>query len=1452
MSLIDYTENIRRIYRIAFDISDRKYKIRNVYIFLGNVYPRNVMNILNKIQPGVKLTKQEMQILKGVFGKNWSQLLAYDTFPTITNKMQDRIIDELEEERKEAEEGRGVIAQISPDDTEIINGGQSGILLDETKTYHYLSDTIYPFNTLNRVKNRIYQRTGIPFFCQFLENIDRNKESSTQKIKHIDYKWFFSDMQSEQINISLLNIITEIENNLPFDRQFYDAYSNNLLSLRSNEFNIIGNIHDILLFSVYDIDLYHATGVIVNMNIQEINTTFKGYLVKYFPTFNSNSIQKFLTLCPKPGTFKGEYLTLFSERNQNIYKISNVELDAYNDYISQFISNLDTFAPSQQILLAFSYEEINFTKTHIFRSNEFFDNFICSDTFPSIKWFNERRTVFKIYKKYNTEIRLKYNSWITENIPGNITLLYRYNGVYIPVLLFETGRIFIRSVPCYMIELMTPKTFLKAFKKDIIEHVNGIRNKEIVFYRNQELNVGITNENIRNVNYQLFYNIEVPDFLRFDEFIKIFSLNLNSILFYSVQANLKRGRDDKKIYMRFLKSSTYNYENLMNVENNRTGRGHGTRLIIFVSNIVRVDILSASSMSEINLIHELISRIIRIFISFYFNVYGINRSIESQKEQRPRNKEAELRSSIRKSRLEYIRKKFEDIDERNLRPIVWKNEEFTRLLTRKTNFFKMSSESVAQGVKFIQRNDPTRFKYPLSSNIPSYSKIAQKPAQPILIDSGRADKLNQERILAVRNLTYPDRIDYYYCPNNRYKYPGFIKKVFTETGICSIECFKRKQLNISQKQEYFAKCMEDVLDTESFETEEQEEPEERESDTEHISDKPRYIVKEGKFIDKERFGFLPYSLNIIFNQNNPNITKFLALSNQLWILQGLENSKSFLSVIAHVFGIKLRTLQEQLIDYLDSNIEFFYTSDNGKLKEMFCEVDVFKRYIMMNVLDHIYLLDLILVVYGNKNVILLQYGNVGTEDSRKGSEPDTANIKVNIYYNINNVYKMNVDTNIIIYNSGYKQYTPMIFWNYGNIEYNIHNNHKEIFKKIYTTLESEEYEENITSTNYNKEIETLSNPNLGIVGIIENASNFITHIVIQKQRSTIILYLTIPIFHNDITKFVRNVESITIYKNESPKITFTDWNHLAKIMNILDIFPLYCIVLKNRIIQVIMSNRIPVDVNISLNNVPEKIFKSFVQNEQILQAPIDINAINRYISRNIIEEDSMTTMLSDYIYMQDIYNTFVFEFIESIHSERNTTIRNMLLERTGLGRYKLLIHLEESGQITPYDFNILKTAILTGFNERCLKQQFDFDKVTLGKLIKIIHDARENTYTSDSYYINLIKEIIKYLRKSNLINITTKENRLIRPKLSTIMQSNIYTKCLSLRRNKCELSNYCTFTPNSGCKITLTKKMFYQFVGRFARDLIINDEMYFKLKHNIVSSIKNPNIVSKEEHEIVF
>jgi hypothetical protein len=239
-----------------------------------------------------------------------------------------------------------------------------------------------------------------------------------------------------------------------------------------------------------------------------------------------------------------------------------------------------------------------------------------------------------------------------------------------------------------------------------------------------------------------------------------------------------------------------------------------------------------------------------------------------------------------------------------------------------------------RNVKSLKSHDPILYDFKKLYNSPIiYSKICQKPYQPVILDKDVYNSMEKnDRSRAVKYWNFTTNSDaYYYCPNAKYPYIQFtIKK--HPNDLC-LPCCRKKPITERDnkiKREIFTACM----------TEHKYSMEKK-----NLIQDTRYIMNYGKFMTPGRICHLPENsmeplLYENFSETASGIEPQCEEQNRYFIFgveQHTENIKNagYINSLASSFDTDSKSLIQLLLKKMKTDVHKFKILLDGKIIKYF-------------------------------------------------------------------------------------------------------------------------------------------------------------------------------------------------------------------------------------------------------------------------------------------------------------------------------------------------------------------------------------------------------------------------------------------------------------------------------------------------------------------------------------
>lgn len=654
------------------------------------------------------------------------------------------------------------------------------------------------------------------------------------------------------------------------------------------------------------------------------------------------------------------------------------------------------------------------------------------------------------------------------------------------------------------------------------------------------------------------------------------------------------------------------------------------------------------------------------------------------------------------------------------------------------------------------------FKKLYKSNI-VYSKICQKPYQPVILNKLEYNKLEKEKkknAIKFWNFTTEKEV-YYSCPNKKYPYIKFITKKHP-LDYC-IPCCKKmdipKQPDDSKRIIHEA-CLKDYK---------------YEKDIGTLKNKSRYIMTYGKDIDLGRLSKLPDNtlealFYDIYTPSNANINSTNAGNNidqecfdrYGYYLYGVEQNLpnisniGFLHCIINILETNVDNFIELVLKNIFENKKKMHILLDGDISKYFSDIDEFANAVENIFLNHKTLVDenLIKIPW---NEIFISFVSIYMDitpiifDDKDGSD-----VLIRLPKKINNVddYITSKKKNILILKKR-KRYYPIyyidtdIFFQTHLIENKIYQSNNDIIIILSEVIKSYLNNNNDTSgySVVKNHIDLSIIKNMvndkkllyKIEAYFINYSNTCYAVLIQDLRSSLKYY--IPIFTSyysseegiNLLFNTKNIENYIVSLTHLNKFIadFNHWVALESMKNnmikpnvseklsleerVQPIYPYITItnwlLLKDKIIGFISEN-----LNWYINPIEVKdAFKvKKVKLIKLLYNPTFVNDL--ILNKKDISKDKRCQNIGRSLYNSHLYQLLLLELLTFINKYRNESLRKLI-----------------KTQIIKTDFN-KSLDVLFEILENKITEQNDFKKLKnqISKFMIVHHDKKKLLLDIDS------------------------------------------------------------------------------------------------------------------------
>ncbi len=247
---------------------------------------------------------------------------------------------------------------------------------------------------------------------------------------------------------------------------------------------------------------------------------------------------------------------------------------------------------------------------------------------------------------------------------------------------------------------------------------------------------------------------------------------------------------------------------------------------------------------------------------------------------------------------------------------------------------KLVIEQQKRNVKSLKSHDPVLYDFKKLYNSPIiYSKICQKPYQPIILDKetyNSMEQKNKSRVVKYWNFT-TNSDAYYYCPNTKYPYIQFtIKK--HPNDLC-LPCCRKKfiaEKDNKIKRDIFNTCMKEHRYS---------------AEKKNLIQETRYIMNYGKIITPGRICHLPENsieplLYENFSETASGVEPQCEEQNRYFIYgveQHTENVKNvgYITSLAFSLDTDAKSLVQLLLKKMKTDMSMFKTFLDGQIIKYF-------------------------------------------------------------------------------------------------------------------------------------------------------------------------------------------------------------------------------------------------------------------------------------------------------------------------------------------------------------------------------------------------------------------------------------------------------------------------------------------------------------------------------------
>lgn len=224
----------------------------------------------------------------------------------------------------------------------------------------------------------------------------------------------------------------------------------------------------------------------------------------------------------------------------------------------------------------------------------------------------------------------------------------------------------------------------------------------------------------------------------------------------------------------------------------------------------------------------------------------------------------------------------------------------------------------AKSIKSLKSQDPVlyNFKKLYNTTVP-YSKICQKPFQPIILNTAEQKKG------AVKYWNFTTRSSaYYYCPNPKFPNLTFLVKKHPK-DFCIPCCKKKDMMESNSKSNIYEKCLKEHIYT-----------------SKKNMIETRYIMNYGKYIEPGRICKLPDKFMQPFVYNSFTTSQLLEKDDGYFLYgvhqnaAGVKNT-GLLSALVLIFEKDIKSIVEEFIQLINAKKHLFAVILNGGIYRYF-------------------------------------------------------------------------------------------------------------------------------------------------------------------------------------------------------------------------------------------------------------------------------------------------------------------------------------------------------------------------------------------------------------------------------------------------------------------------------------------------------------------------------------
>lgn len=1427
---------------VKIHIYSKSGEIINTYIFVGDV-SKDIRTCIESAQKSISSSCSTK--LKKHYGIKWKELLNissksggapnYVEGCTAGGSFESKEDQDDEITLEELNAISNIKQDVAVEVYEEIPAVSETPMYDTTKNKNvYVFDLIlYPHDNILEFKKKVALITGIPIYKQHIWY------EYSKKRFNMNYNLY---LQEKAIQISFVkSIFAENKNiekieDIPILMDFYNAKK--LLSIKAfDTFTILENISvdlGIVEFNLVNLDDFVDPNILHKLDKTSVDIVYYGFVVLFWPMF---SYSAWLDYVHNLNTFEKMYpdLGINKEANEKTYRLEQKITEEASALFTEKDKKKEKESIEHDLYIGLTYSAIQVTSLYIdpiLNLRNLFDKIELNDSIISCKCstlYKGQKIIFnKTYKS---------NPVITTPIPLRCLLLrIKIDITTLDVYFYPDGNFTIKSKwpeeQLYDFEMVFEK--VSRHITPIIEKINKFDN--YVLKSNSAISkITKKNSKFSEVYVSLIYrkSVKFQEFKALEEILrelsdgKIISFNQinhvdNSIQYYFLKGMHKS--DSARIEKNFILENYYEFLTNAAIKNK------WQQLFVFTRNT-----------------------------TFQYRHGDIKISIEGIKESE---------FLIFYMYIVYALFKMKNQSKHTI------SSKLDTIVQPKKN------------VKSLKTQDPILYDFKKLYNSPIiYSKICQKPYQPVILNNDEYSSLEKkDKNRTVKYWNFTTNTDtYYFCPNTRYPYIQFTIKKHPK-DYC-IPCCKKKPITENDnkiKQAIFNACL-----------------------TEHkyVKEKinliqdTRYIMNYGKYISPGRICNLPENsieplLYENFSENTSGIEPQCEEQNRYYIYgieQHSENVKhvGYINSLAFSLDISLRDLVNKVLQHIKRDPSKFKTLLDGQIIKYFYSAKDLISNIQEAFFQSLYTKDIpwnelfIELAYHYLNILTIvfvdktnQYENVKLLINGKISNPDQI---LNTNYQTTLVVKKDQNYNPIYY------LNSIVFFRTKLITsklYNSSDNILQIIQKVVIFDEINKYntsskKADVTLSVINNFIDSSTNKEYSILAYFINNDNLCYYIKLRSKKSNSIFYIPVK-----FSTYISNVELIyDCYFSHKFKTQLKilnqfirDFNHWIAVESetkgyILEgaskdkpleqrVNPIYDFIRIDK--WLLLSNPYASkttkiigfkhnNINYYHETISEDVAKKLSNSpfEQLLYHPDEVNAVLYKAAPP--KPDNRIKNITTSIYNYHLYELFILEFIELFNKEKNIQLRHNI-------KKTILQKIDSNSIETINKISEIIAGYFADFpNEPENSKADDILRITeqINLFIVKHHDKKLLLDHIDLSFYNFDRVKINYL-KTFAKNDIVKELKTIAKRIVIIVPENSISKLLSYKeefpnmlvscQNKQSNNNiYCKQN-----KLIITAKKLDELVEILAADIL--NPFKQKWLFNIVFSDKIVNYFKFARH----